>query len=83
MPISKRITAFIRGTDARLRTIDDEAVVDAGTEEAAAAALSAAVDTGVAVLAEPEILARFGIADHGEDLGDLLMVFPDELPQAG
>jgi hypothetical protein len=81
--MNRSITAFIRGTDATVRTIDDEAVVEAGTEEAFAAALSAALATGVAVHADPAVLTPFGIADHGEDLGDLLMVFPDELPQAG
>jgi len=39
--------------------------------------LSAAVKTGVPVIADANVLARFGVSDHGEDLGDLDLVFPD------
>jgi len=58
----------------------DQEVIEVSTEEGLAAALSAAVKTDVAVSADPELLARFGIADHGEDLGDLRLLFPDVLP---
>jgi len=46
-------------------------------EEALAAALNEAARTGAPISADAELLARFGIADHGEDLGDLDLVFPD------
>ncbi len=58
----------------------DEEAIEAHTEEGFAAALSTAAQTGVPVSADPELLARFGIADHGEDLGDLDLVFPDLSP---
>jgi hypothetical protein len=32
--------------------------------------------TGTPISAEAELCARFGIADHGEDLGRLDLVFP-------
>jgi len=67
-------------TKRRLSDTHDEEVIEASTEEGFAASLSAAVKTGVPVCADPEILARFGIADHGEDVGDLRLLFPDLLP---
>lgn len=79
--MNKAITAFTNGTDARVVTVDDETVVEAATDEGFAAALSAALTTGVPISGDPGVLARFGIADHGEDLGDLLLVFPDLSPQ--
>ncbi|MXX77336.1 MAG: hypothetical protein F4210_06365 [Holophagales bacterium] len=66
----------------RLTDTHDQEVIEASTEEALAAALNAAVKTGVPVCADPALLARFGIADHGEDLGDLDLVFPDLVPQS-
>ena len=60
----------------------DEEVIEVSTEEGFAAALSAAVKTGVPVSADPAVLARFGIADHGEELGDLRLLFPDVLPSS-
>lgn len=85
--MTKRITPFIAGIKgrrkaesqpkSRVRTIDGEETIEALTEEGFAAALSSAVKTGVPVCADADLIARFGIADHGEELGDLRAIFPD------
>ncbi len=54
----------------------DEEVIHATTEEALAEALNA----GKAVHAPPELFALFGIADHGEDVGEVEELLPDLLP---
>ena len=70
MPISRKAT----------RQPSDPSAADAlraADEESFAAALSRATRTGKAVSADATLLDRFGIADHGEDLGDFDLIFPD------
>ncbi len=66
---SKATHLSLSASDPDALTADDEASL--------AAALTEAARTGGAVTADAELFARFGIADHGEDLGDLDLVFPD------
>ena len=69
-------------TTQRLTHTHNEEVIEASTQEGFAAALSAAGKTGGSVYAGPELLARFGIADHGEEVGDPEDLFPDLLPSS-
>ena len=66
----------LKATDPSLNAPDTDVLV-CESEEALAAALSELAGTGAPISADAELLARFGIADHGEDLGDLDPVFPD------
>lgn len=64
------------GPDLRERTIDGEQVLEALSEEAFAAGLDASLRSGVPVVASPEIAARFGLVDHGDDSAEFLDFLP-------
>lgn len=65
-----------RGPHLRERTIDGERLLEALTEEGFAAGLDASLRSGVPVVASPEIAARFGLVDHGDDTAEFLDFLP-------
>lgn len=73
MPTSAKRTEQRLGAHASSES--DALIVESA--EGLAAALSEVARTGAPISADAELLARFGIADHGEDLGDLDLIFPD------
>lgn len=64
------------GPHLRERTIDGEQVLEALTVEGFAAGLDASLRSGVPVAASPEIAARFGLVDHGDDSAEFLDFLP-------